>query len=91
MEVNRTKQQQKKKQQHRYQNPKSETVQSLSAGSIACREEKTPEQVCSEDPTISGCEPPAPPIEQPQPIEGREVRIHKQEIQTIYVLTLLVK
>jgi hypothetical protein len=44
--------------------------------------------VCSQDPTISGCEPPAPPIEQPQPIAGREVKSNNQESQTMYILTL---
>jgi hypothetical protein len=52
MEVNRTKQQQKEE----TTTPITESeirdcTQSLSASSIACREAKTPEQVCSQDPT----------------------------------------
>ena len=91
MEVNRTKQQQKEETTTPITESEIRNCTSLSVGSIACREAKTPEQVCSQDPTISGCEPPAPPIEQPQPIAGREVRIPQPGDPDMYILTLLVK
>ena len=51
-----------------------------------------PERLRSEDPTISGCEPPVPPIDQPQPI-SRPSGKNPQPGDPDYVppMTLLIK
>jgi hypothetical protein len=66
-------------------------TESMSAGSIACREGKTPEQVCSEDPSISGCSLPEPPKELPPiataapvepPVEEEDPTADEEEVVT---------